>query len=237
MVDDGSSPSGDDGPTDWRTAARLGAWLVLPQLALRKARRYPDRILQARIAWLSFVVLHVVLGVVLGLLVASAEGEGAVSATVAIGSVAIVGLGSILVRRRTAERPLEPDEPGSLYDDWYVRYLRELPIASVTLPWAAVAGVYGRSPLAWGLGVALAAVGLYLAMPSDARLDRDAAAVRRDHPDVDLLAVLRSGGDDGGGRRGGGRSTDDGGPSGPAPTRRTGGGDDRAKSKKRDRRR
>lgn len=216
-----------DEQSDWATAARVGAWLVLPQLAIRKARAYDDRIVQARIAWLSFVVTHVVLGLILGVLVAGVSGEGDLATGLALGSVVLVGGGAIAVRYRQAARPLDVTDVGTISDSWYIRFLRQCAVISVILPWAAVAAVYASDPLVYVLGLALAGVGLGLLVPSDANLDSDADHAREQAADVDLLAVLRSGGREGGPPRaapGTGGGGGDGASGRPAPTKRTGGG-------------
>lgn len=232
----------DEGPSsgrsDWAVAARLGPWLVLPQIAIRKARRYPDRVLAARIVWLSFVVLHVVLGLLLGLVVLGVGGTGEISIGLASASVALVGLGATVVRFRTAGRALDVGDARELYDGWYIRFLRESAVMSVILPWSAVAGIYAAAPTVYLGGILLAFVNLALMVPSDERLARDADAVRAEPggADVDLVEVLRSGGTTGAPTR---RPAVDpeGSPDRPPPSKRTGGGGGRPanKSKKKKR--
>jgi hypothetical protein len=226
----------------WQAVRGHRLSLLLPQLAMRRARSIDDRELGARVVYASFVVMHVGLGAIVALSLAGAEGARATNVGLGLVAVVVVGLGAVFSRFRTSTRRLDCTDARNLADSWYARFLRECTMATLILPWAVLAGLATASLLVYVVGLVIAVVNLFVMAPTDARIARDSAASVLSGCDVVLPAALRSGGrlggpprrggggrgggGGGGARRGGGGSSRTGGTSKRTggPSRRTGGG-------------
>ena len=233
----GTGPGGadDDAAVDagWQGVRSYGGRLVLPSFAMRRAREETDRLLGVRAVWASTVGIHVIIGLISLASIATASTTGSWSLGLGLALVAVVGVGVLYARWRIASRSLGCGDPRELADEYYIRFLKETAMVSLVLPWGIIAGLFTGSVAVTGLAAAIAAAGLTWMAPTRQAVAAQAAALRDDGCDADLVAVLQTGGDQGGpGRRGGGGSGRTGGGSG-----RTGGGDGANRSKKKRKRR
>lgn len=182
----------------WSQAVRQGPALLLPQAAMRRARGIKDRVVGIRTVWLSFVVLHVIVGTLILAWLAAADLDENISPVVAAVGVAIVALGASYARWRTAQRPLDCSDGKSLADTYYVRFLRECAIASVVMPWGIIAGLFAGSVLPYAIGLAVGVANLVSMAPVPARLVTDQQRLEAGGCSADLMRVMRTGGDAGG---------------------------------------
>lgn len=182
----------------WAPAWRQRAALLLPQAAMRRARGIGDRVVGLRTIWLSFMLLHVVVGTLVLVWILTAELEEAVEPVTALLGVVVVVVGASYARWRTSRRELDCSDGRALADGYYVRFLRESAIAVVIMPWGILAGLFAASPAAYGLALVAGVANLVAMAPVRVRLAADEARLATEGCLVDLVAVLRTAGEQGG---------------------------------------
>lgn len=195
---DPASPTADDG---WQGIRAYGARLVLPSFTMRRAREETDRLLGVRAVWASTVGIHVIIGLIALLSIATASTTGSWSVGLGLALVVLVGAGVLYARWRIAARPLDCGDARALADDYYIRFLKETAMVSLVLPWGIIAGLFTGSVAVTGVAAAIAAAGLTWMAPTRAAVAGQARALVDGGCDVDLVAVLQSGGAAGAGRR------------------------------------
>lgn len=179
----------------WGQAARGMLWVLLPGVALRRARRQmdegADRLLLLRKLYLSFVSAAVLLGVVVYVLDRSSGlGGNGVPAGAALAVVLAADIAAVLGARFGKPLSCEADE--ALANSYTTRLFLRIAFVETAALVGFVAFVVTGAPALYVLGLAGSLVGFALAAPSAGRLAAEQEALHRAGCNRSLVAALRA---------------------------------------------
>lgn len=183
-------PGWDD--PGWDVLRQHPGSLLLPQLAMRRARSLGDRLSAMRLVFASFGGLAVI-GTIIGVALGSIEGTAPIGELVATGSVVVIAVLSVVRRLGRNRAGVGCGTPDEVADDYYVRFLKEMALVAFISPWSVLASFLSLSILPALVGLVGTAAAMVVVAPTADQVERDREALAESGCGVDLRAALSGG--------------------------------------------
>jgi hypothetical protein len=172
----------------WQLSWKTALYMVVPQLAMREARRAPDALVSLRRVFVAFCSALVLIGVVVVILGDLREGKN----LVALAVVVTVAAGCLsLVAQRLLSKPLDCASPEQLAATYRSRFFLRVAFSDAS---ALIAFAMNIATGAWWvyyIGAAFAAIGFAMLAPTRDHLRREADALAMAGCPHSLIAALR----------------------------------------------